>query len=237
MIGAILPILLIRNEEWIIGPVLEAATAAFGWALVGDTGSTDATLEIARAVHWARVVALGNLSPRDLGQARGLLARIGREMGATWGLQIDGDELYDIEQLKEIARIPIPGGKRAGFTKLVTIDYDEATGEFWELNDVFSRLALFPLSDRWIGEYPFEYPESFDDRDAHFYYTIADGAVHGIHLHRLRRSPRDSDVYLREQKRFQFAMQEKPQVTRVRPLRAPFAAILRERYALTFRCG
>lgn len=233
----ILPILLVRNEEWTIAPVLEAAVAAFGWALVGDTGSTDATPEIARSTRWARVVSLGTLSPRDLGRARALLARMGQEMGATWGFQVDGDELYDVAKLAAVANAPIPSGKRAGFTKLLTIDFDEETGTFWELNDVFSRLALFPLGDDWIGEYPFEYPAVFEDEAARFYYEIADDEVHGIHLHRLRRSPRDGEVYLREQKRFQFSMQEKPHVKRVAPLRKPFASILGERYAPALRRG
>ncbi len=107
---------------------------------------------------------------------------------------------------------------------MVTIDDDGQV--FWELDDVFSRLALFPLTDDWIGEYPFEAPASWRDETSYFYYPIADDAIHAVHLHRLQRSPRDDETYLRNQKRFQFAMRERHDVRRVQPLREPFASQL-----------
>ncbi len=185
---AIMPILMVKNEEYVIRAVLDAALEAFGWALVGDTGSRDATVEIVRALPGVRLVTFGALDPRALGQARGVLARLAQEMGAAWGFQIDGDELYDPARLAEIARYAPPEGKRCGFTRMVTIDDDGQV--FWELDDVFSRLALFPLTDDWIGEYPFEAPASWCDETNYFYYPIADDAIHAVHLHRLQRSPR-----------------------------------------------
>ncbi len=78
-----MPILMVKNEEYVIRAVLDAALEAFGWALVGDTGSRDATVEIVRALPGVRLVTFGAPDPRALGQARGVLARLASRSTAT----------------------------------------------------------------------------------------------------------------------------------------------------------
>lgn len=213
------PVLLVRNEEYWIGPVLSPLLVTFGLALVADTGSSDDTVAIARKAG-AEVLELGELSPQELGQARRHLGKLAARRGCRWIFQVDGDELYHPSTLRHITSQPIPQERIAGFTSMLTVDGDYQGDKLlalYELDDLFSRLALIPATCKWNGEYPFEAPAVFAEPEAYFYFNLPQGfRYHAIHLHRLIRSPHDSEVFLRQQKRFQFAMQDK-QIARLGP--------------------
>lgn len=204
-----IPVVMVRNEEYHIERVLRPLAAVFGRVVLGDTGSNDRTVEIARAVDGVEVIELGVLAPAALGQARRTLGFRVQELGAPWMFQVDGDEAYHEATLRHLAAIEPPVGKWAGFTSMITIDLDEE-GRLWELEDQFSRLAFLPATCRWTGAYPFEIPEPFEN-PANFWYADlpAGWNCHALHLHRLPRSPRDDSVFIRNQKRLQFAMQDK----------------------------
>lgn len=213
-----IPVVLVRNEEYHIAHVLKPLAAVFGRVVLGDTGSTDHTVEIARTIPTVEIIELGPLPPPKLGQARAMLGRRVAELGAPWMFQVDGDELYTIETLRWIAAQEIPVGKWAGFTSMCSVDLDAETGRLWELRDVFSRLAILPAQVRWTGEYPFEIPEVFENPANFWYVEPAPGwPFHALHLHRLPRSDADGLVFLRKQKQYQFAMQDKD-VPRTQPL-------------------
>lgn len=212
-----IPVLMVRNEEYWIERVLAPLLAVCGRAVVGDTGSTDRTPELARALPGVHLIEMGALGPQELGQARRELGRYAARLGAEWILQVDGDELYQAAALRAILDEGMPAGTRAGFTLMLSLDRDE-TGELWEMADLFNRLALMPVGCRWSGEYPFEVPEVFNDPGGfHYFQPPAGLRYHAVHLHRLDRSPADGEVVYRRQKRFQFSMQDK----RV-PRTAPF---------------
>lgn len=213
-----IPVVLVRNEEYHIGQVLRPLAEVFGQVVLGDTGSTDRTVEIALSVPTVEVIELGPLSPMQLGQARAMLGGRVAELGAPWMFQVDGDELYTAETLHWIAKQEPPLGKWAGFTSMCSVDLDGETGRLWELADVFSRLAILPAQVKWTGDYPFEVPEVFSNPANYWYVDPTPGwPFHGLHLHRLPRSSQDGTVFLRRQKQFQFAMQDRS-VSRTQPL-------------------
>lgn len=204
------PVVLVKNEEIWLERVLRPLVSQFGIAIVGDTGSTDATRDVARGVRGVELLELGPLGAPQLGQARRTLGRRALELGRQWIMQVDGDELYHPAALAQIAANPMPEGRQLGFTAMLTIDQDEATGEYWELDDLFSRAAVMPAGVAWAGDYPFEAPVVFGDPRNFFYWDAPPGLrYHALHLHRLQRSPHDSAVMLRQQKQHQFSMIDK----------------------------
>jgi glycosyltransferase involved in cell wall biosynthesis len=79
-----------KNEERMIGPVIEAAKAAVDDVVIVDSGSTDATLKIAAAAG-ARVVVqpwLGNGKQKRVGEDNAL---------HDWVLDLDADEIVSPE--------------------------------------------------------------------------------------------------------------------------------------------
>ena len=208
------PILMICNEENYIMLVIRNLLKVFPKVYVADTGSTDETLaQILLSGEYARarikLWTYSGLSLAELGQIRFEIGKQARQLfGAEWAFQVDGDELYHVDALRYIVDNPMPEGKLMGFTKMVSVDRD-ADGNYWELSDVFSRAAIFPITDTWTGDYPFETPLSFFLGKEHFhYFDLPFGyKVHGYHLHPLDRSSKDNEVPLRLEKQKQFSMQ------------------------------
>lgn len=213
----ITPVLMVKNEANWIQAVLRPLVAVFGHALLGDTGSTDGTAELAEEIPGVEVLRLGPLSARELGQTRRKLGRHARQnIGSDWIMQVDGDELYHPEALAYLAQQEIPAGKQAGFTTLVSLDADQ-DGQLWEMEDIFARLAILPADVAWTGDYPFEVPVVFEHPPLFWYADLPESwRYHGVHLHRLERSPQDDAVMLRRDKRFQFSMVDRI-VRRTRP--------------------
>ena len=220
------PIVMVKNEALYIRQILAPLVEVFGVAFVGDTGSQDGTAELAETVPGAVVTRYGEQNFRVLPQVRKRLCEQGEAQGLQWALMVDGDELYHPDALRAIRAYTMPAGKRAGFVSMRSIDRDEQ-GTFWELNDLFSRLAIHPITDRHGGEYPFESPESFGN-PAWFEYlpTVGGLEMYGIHLHRLDRSPLDDQVFMRKAKQFQFSLQD-VQIPRTKPLEEPWLSLLR----------
>jgi glycosyltransferase involved in cell wall biosynthesis len=205
----IIPIVMVKNEARFIQAVLQPLVDVFGVAVVGDTGSTDDTQRLVAEIPGADLLKLGSLTPAQLGAARNTLADWAALLGADWVMQVDGDELYSRSALRAIKEAPIPAGKTLGFTSLVSLDEDE-TG-VWDLDDTFSRAAIYPATMKQIGTYPFEAPEAWHQgAPAYFYYELPVGVKqHGVHLHRLVRSIDDAEVYRRLEKQKQFAMRDR----------------------------
>ena len=217
MVNDIIPTVLVKNEERYIGRVLRALSAVFDVVLLGDTGSTDATREIARAVPRVEVIEFGAVSPQAFTEARRELGRRAASLGATWQFQCDGDELYCAATLRGIVAQGMPPGRQAGFTDLKTLDADEQGG-LWEINDGYTRLAMLPATVLWHGDYPFDGPNVFDSPELYHYFGAVPGyRYHGLHLHRLVRSGQDESVMFRSDKRLLFSMQAKQGVVRTVP--------------------
>lgn len=214
-----LPVVMVRNEEFYIERVLRPLAEVFGHVVLGDTGSTDRTMEIARGVPNVEVLELGPKTPAELGQVRRTLGARVVELGAPNMFMVDGDELYHARTLRWLKALEPPEGGAAGFVTMVSVDRAD-DGQLWEMDDLFNRLAIMPALVPWKGAYPFEIPEVFDYPDTFWYASLPPGfRYHALHLHRLQRSSADADVFIRRQKQFQFSMQDKA-VPRTVPLDA-----------------
>ena len=217
MVTDIIPTVLVKNEERYIGRVLSALSAVFETVLLGDTGSTDATREIARAVPRVQVIEFGPVSTRAFTEARRELGKQVAMCGATWQFLCDGDELYCAATLRGIVAQGMPPGKQAGFTDLRSLDADDQGG-LWEINDGYTRLAMLPAGVRWKGDYPFDIPLVFDSPELYHYFSAVPGyRYHGLHLHRLVRSGQDDSVMFRKDKQMLFSMMVREDVARVCP--------------------
>jgi len=107
----------------------------------------------------------------------------------------------------------MPEGKKLGFTLFYETGWDGknfraiAKREQQHLTSVkFNRAAILWHEARYSGGYPFENPDVFDCPEMYYYFP---DSIVGYHLHHLRRSKLDNEVYLREQKRDQFCMQDR----------------------------
>ena len=196
--------LMIRNEEYWIGFVLENLTKRLRNILVFDTGSTDKTIEIVKSFP-VTLVEKGPLSPMELMKCRNEML----EMTQTpWAWQIDGDELYPDKSIKTLLKQNMPAGKKVGFTQLLDVGWD---GENFRAYLPFARVAILAREVRFEDTahghgYPFEMPDLFFDTSLYHYFP---DSVNGFHLHHLLRSSRDEDVYLRVEKRHQFSMMDR----------------------------
>lgn len=203
--------MMVKNEGRFLEKVLKSALLLSGTVVVGDTGSTDNTAEIAKSFDGVKYLPLGNLVPAQLGVARNLLASFAFDYGAKWVMVVDGDEYYFPEQMTYLGEQEMPEGKVLGYTTMVSVDEDEETGEWWLLDDRFNRQAIYPADMKMVGVYPFEAPEAWEYQSPkiNHYFDVPEGNIgHAYHLHRLRRSNLDADVYLRLKKQKQFSMQD-----------------------------
>lgn len=201
---------MVRNEERFIAAVLRPLVAVCGRALVGDTGSTDATVELAARIPGVEIVQYGECGNAALTATRQDLSDRVRHAGAAWQLLCDGDELYSVATLQSIVAQPSPPATGTGFIGMLSLDEDETTGAIWALDDVFSRQAILPVPTIYGGVYPFDAPDSFGRPAGFYYYQLPEGfRWHALHLHRLWRSAHDQEVTLRTLKRQQFSMQDK----------------------------
>lgn len=224
-----IPIVMVKNEATYIRQVLRPLADVFPLVLLGDTGSTDGTAELAEGFANVSVTRFGEMTPRQLGQVRKWLCDQAQGLGYAWALQVDGDELWSYEALRLIQAQEMPAGKRLGFVTMVSVDWHE--GALWEMADTFNRLVVFPVEDEWSGEYPFEWPMSWkamtEGADIGHYFSAPDGwRHHGLHLHRLDRSPLDAEVYRRVEKQKQFSMRT-VDIPFTQPLEEPWLSLLR----------
>jgi glycosyltransferase involved in cell wall biosynthesis len=209
-----MPVLLIKNEELWIRHVLASLANVFPHVIVADTGSTDSTLDqVARVPNITLRTFDHALTPRELGGCRGEMQDIAKSLfGATHIFLVDGDELYPTKYLRFLVDHPMPQNAMSGFTWGIECT-ELPSGECWLYSVGVSRQAIFSVNSKWRGDYPFESPDSFiPGHPTNHYWQSPDPSYHFYHIHQMRRSMRDEDVYLRKQKQFQFSMQDHPEI-------------------------
>ena len=216
MTPIIVPVLLVKNEEVWIGRILSALSNVFPHIIVTDTGSTDSTIEQVEKVSGVMLIEMGNVSPRELTSCRQYMqAKASSSFNATHIFLVDGDELYTTKYLRYIANNPMPEHYISGFTSGIEVGEME-NGEFWfyHTNGVptgLNRQAIIPVNSLWKGVYPFESPDCYiPGSPLNHYFPAPEGSRGFFHLHHTRRSYRDSDVYLRSEKRGQFSLRPTP---------------------------
>jgi hypothetical protein len=205
----IIPTVIVRDEEIYLARVLRPLVTVFGAVVLGDTGSTDATLDIAHSIAGVEVVEYGIVNPKQFTAARYDLGLRAAALGATWRLLVDGDELWCAATLRCLLEQPMPSGKTSGFATCVSVDAD-TQGTLWELADQSNSHRLIPAACKWHGAYPFDVPDPYDYPTEFHYFTAPPGyRYHFVHLHPLRRSSKDAEVMFRTQKQHQFSMIER----------------------------
>lgn len=215
------PIVLARNEEVWIFRVLSALVDVFGCAIVADTGSTDSTIDEIAKVPDVHLMCYENLSPADVGRARGWMqAEAKVRYGASHVFLVDSDELYPRKYLRYIVENMMPENAMSGFTSGIECT-ELPNGECWFLGDTtknnaivgVNRQAIFSVDAKWHGEYPFESPDCFvPGHPTNHYFQSPDPSYQFYHLHQMTRSRHDDAVYMRKQKKYQFSLQDAPQI-------------------------
>ena len=197
--------LMVRDEEYWLGHILEVLTKHLSNIFVYDTGSTDKTIEIVKSFPTVTLVEKGPLNPMQLMQCRNEMME---QTKTPWAFQVDGDEFYPEKSIKALLKCKMPAGKKVGFTHLLDVGWD---GDNFRAYLPFARVAILAKEARFEDTvanhgYPFEIPTLFLNEA--FYHYFPD-KVSGFHLHHLLRSSRDEDVYLRVEKRHRFSMMDK----------------------------
>lgn len=202
---------LAKNEIFFIESVLTPLLNNLNEVIVFDTGSNDGTPELAEKMG-CRVIRRNCKSAAEVGHARQEMC----DMTTTsWCYLADGDELWHDETFEQLAQQEMPDGKKLGFTPMCSVDWKD--GDYWLLNDPFSRTAIFPRETKWRAAYPFEIPNWFDIPACFHYFDVTPG----YHLHRLDRSPLDHEVFMRKDKQKLFSLNEKPDLQYVRKVKLP----------------
>jgi len=210
----IVPCLMIKNEELWIRHVVGSLLNVFPHVVIADTGSTDSTFkQIAHLPNITRVVYDHPLEPKELTACRAEMQQVAKDLfNATHIFLVDGDELYPTKYLKFLVDNPMPEDALTGFTWGIECT-ELPNGECWMFSVGVSRQAMISVNSKWKGEYPFESPDTFvPGHPTNHYWQSLDPSYHFYHLHQMRRSTRDEDVYLRKQKQFQFSMQDHPEI-------------------------
>lgn len=218
MTPIIVPVLLIKNEEVWIGRILSALANVFPHIIVTDTGSTDSTIQQVDKFPEVMLLKFPSATPKELTEIREYMQTQARGFfGATHIFLVDGDELYPTKYLRYIASNPMAEHCISGFTSGIEVGELE-NGEFWfyHTNGAptgLNRQAIIPVNSKWKGIYPFESPDCYIPGSPLNHYFPAPAGSYGFyHLHHTRRSYRDSDVYLRSEKRDQFSLKTAPEI-------------------------
>jgi len=216
---SVCPITLAKNEEIWIARVLAPLVEIFGCAIVADTGSTDDTVSEIEKVPGVHLMRPGNLTPQEIGQCRGWMqAEAKARYGASHVFLVDADELYPRKYLRFIQDNPMADDAMSGYTSGVECT-ELSTGECWKLGRPdgslvgVNRQAIFSVDSVWRGVYPFESPDTYvAGHPTNHYWPVPDPSYQFYHLHQMRRSRHDEDVYMRMQKKYQFSLQAHPEI-------------------------
>lgn len=103
-VPALVALLIVRDEQERVGPCLDSLSGLVDDVLVMDTGSTDATRDIARA-KGARVAEM--TWPKHFARARNAALEL---VTAPWVLSIDADErvtAFDLDDVRRVTADPL----------------------------------------------------------------------------------------------------------------------------------
>lgn len=213
------PMVLCKNEEIWLGRVLSALVSVFPNVIVADTGSTDSTLDEIAKIPGVTLLSYKNLSPAEVGLARGNMQKVAKEkFGASHVFMVDADELYPKKYLRFIRDNPMPDGAMSGFTSGIECG-ELSNGECWLLGYAdgnvvgLNRQAIFSVDAKWYGVYPFESPDTYvPGHPTNHYFLGPDLSYRFFHLRQMTRSRKDADVHMRVQKKYQFGLQDHPEI-------------------------
>jgi glycosyltransferase involved in cell wall biosynthesis len=212
----ITPCFMVKNEEIWIERILRPFANLFPQIIVADTGSTDGTLAQIAKIPNAHVMKYARLSPAELGKCRQWMQEEAKQLfGATHIWLIDGDELYPTKYIRYILDNMMADNALSGYTYGVECTEKE-NGECWLFGVGVNRQAIFSVDAKWHGDHPFESPDCYvPGHPLNHYFQSPGWLYHFFHIHQMKRSHKDADVFLRNQKRYQFSMQNHPEIVPV----------------------
>ena len=199
----VVPVILIRNEEFWLPFTLEATRGRFNRYVVYDVGSEDRTRSI---LTWFmnsnpgvdfRYRALPFCEPAIQGTFRNAIIA---EAESDHYFMLDGDEYYPASAMDEIKRgmsTFIDSGKMFGMVRRleVTNDLTQVHGR----NEYVEHTRIYPRTATWIGPHPGEDSRIEQTKSRKYFF---DGAAHCFHFHQPSRSSRDKEVPGREGRRY-----------------------------------
>jgi glycosyltransferase involved in cell wall biosynthesis len=199
----ITPAIHLKNEEYWVFYVLRDLLKVFGHVIMIDTGSTDNTIGIAHDIARDTGGFL-QLIREDMGNDA---LRIGncpnrlREMvEADWMLLVDGDEIWQEDQLRALAGTPAPEGMLVGMCNGRNLmQRDDVLYE----REGFSADRLFARDVRWNArlDYPFQ-SHGLEKKcaEARVFHTNFE-LSYFWHVRHLPRSSKDAETYYRTKKK------------------------------------
>lgn len=184
--------MMVKNEEYWVGAVLDNVAQVFENIIVVDCGSGDQTPDIlqslAKKYHHIRLHLFQELDAAQNGAIRQWMTD---RTKTDWAAIIDGDELYSVEALASLLDDPITDTARMTYSTLEVLDFERTN---WVVRETWSKHLLFHVpTTTWRGPYPFEMPHPHienTDPASRYYHP----SVKGYDLHHLPRSPLDAQT-------------------------------------------
>lgn len=163
--------MMVKNEEPYIRQAILAVVPYVDKFLIWDTGSTDNTIEIIKECQkiWSNIQLFESHIERDsihwdgnhvsdaLTEIRNALIK---ETKTDWIMQIDGDEIYDVESIKNIAKtLDYISAQNLNWVQgiMVKIRWCVSNTEYVSPGPFDRTLRLFKKDGEWKGAFPNEF--------------------------------------------------------------------------------
>jgi tetratricopeptide (TPR) repeat protein len=126
------------NSRELIGDALRSVIDWVDWCLVIDTGVTDDTIELARAVAGGKLVIRKFPWANDFAKARNFALDAATEIGADWAMTLDTDERILLNSVDVHAVLQM--------TEIDTVRVWKQGGDYAK-----ERFFRLPAVGRWVG--------------------------------------------------------------------------------------
>lgn len=184
--------ILVRNEDQFVKYALESVLPYISNYIIYDTGSTDKTVEILKKYQFEEK---GPKHPNEITKLRNEMIN---KTKTDWFLLLDGDEVWNKDQLENYLKFTLSQPKEIKATFLRTRNcvgdiyhYRNGTSGKYNIAGMTGHLNIraYRKEVRWAGDYPLEHCVDSTDKNSLAFY---DGYY--LHMTHLKRSSSQSSV-------------------------------------------